>query len=223
MATVTAIDAALREQMSALADGELEPAAVQTACACWQGDAELRATWHAYHLIGDVLRSEDLAGAPARDAAFLGDLRIRLAREAIVLAPQPLAAGAERGRRGLYLEAHGGDRRRWMISSAIAAGFVAIVGTYVVMRPVGPIAAPTTLASAESVASPVTRVDDRQVAEANSGAAAARPTALAGDRLIRDARLDAYLAAHKQFAGSSVLGVPSAFLRSATVDASSGR
>ena len=38
-------------------------------------------------------------------------------------------------------------------------------------------------------------------------------------RLIRDARLERYLAAHKQFAGSSVLGVPSGFLRNAAADA----
>ncbi len=37
-------------------------------------------------------------------------------------------------------------------------------------------------------------------------------------KMIRDARLDLYLAAHKQFAGSSALGVPSTFLRSATVE-----
>ena len=36
--------------------------------------------------------------------------------------------------------------------------------------------------------------------------------------LIRDARLDQYLAAHKQFGGSSALSVPSGFLRSATYD-----
>jgi sigma-E factor negative regulatory protein RseA len=36
--------------------------------------------------------------------------------------------------------------------------------------------------------------------------------------VIRDARLDRYLAAHKQFSGSSALGLPSAFLRSATVE-----
>jgi sigma-E factor negative regulatory protein RseA len=42
-------------------------------------------------------------------------------------------------------------------------------------------------------------------------------------RLIRDAQLDRYLAAHKQFAGSSALGVPSAFLRGATVDAPASR
>ena len=39
-------------------------------------------------------------------------------------------------------------------------------------------------------------------------------------RVMRDARLDRYLAAHQQFAGASALGVPSAFLRSATTDAS---
>jgi sigma-E factor negative regulatory protein RseA len=49
---------------------------------------------------------------------------------------------------------------------------------------------------------------------------AAEPQVLAvNGQLIRDAQLDRYLAAHKQFAGSSALGVPSAFLRSATVEA----
>jgi sigma-E factor negative regulatory protein RseA len=40
---------------------------------------------------------------------------------------------------------------------------------------------------------------------------------------IRDARLERYLDAHQQFAGSSALGVPSAFLRSATTAAPSER
>jgi sigma-E factor negative regulatory protein RseA len=39
--------------------------------------------------------------------------------------------------------------------------------------------------------------------------------------MIRDAQLDRYLTAHKQFAGTSALGVPSAFLRSATLDTAS--
>ena len=38
-------------------------------CESWRGDGELREDWHAYHLIGDVLRSDDLAIAPARDEA----------------------------------------------------------------------------------------------------------------------------------------------------------
>ena len=51
-------------------------------------------------------------------------------------------------------------------------------------------------------------------------ASAASQTLVADGQLIRDARLDRYLAAHKEFAGSSALGLPSAFLRSATADAS---
>ena len=45
-------------------------------------------------------------------------------------------------------------------------------------------------------------------------------TFVASGELIRDARLDRYLAAHKQFAGSSALGVPSAYLRNATAEVS---
>jgi len=44
---------------------------------------------------------------------------------------------------------------------------------------------------------------------------------IADQKVIRDAQLDRYLVAHKQFAGSSAPGVPSAFLRSATVDSAS--
>jgi len=38
-------------------------------------------------------------------------------------------------------------------------------------------------------------------------------------KIVRDARLDRYLAAHQQFAGTSALGVPSGFLRNAVAEA----
>jgi sigma-E factor negative regulatory protein RseA len=40
----------------------------------------------------------------------------------------------------------------------------------------------------------------------------------ANGKLLRDPRLDRYLSAHQQFAGSSALGVPSGFLRNAAAD-----
>jgi sigma-E factor negative regulatory protein RseA len=40
----------------------------------------------------------------------------------------------------------------------------------------------------------------------------------ANGKLIRDPRLDRYLAAHQQFAGTSALGVPSGFLRNAAAE-----
>jgi sigma-E factor negative regulatory protein RseA len=54
--------------------------------------------------------------------------------------------------------------------------------------------------------------------QAPLAAVAEAPTAPLSGQMIRDVRLQQYLAAHKQFGGSTALGVPSGFLRSATVD-----
>jgi sigma-E factor negative regulatory protein RseA len=193
------------EEISALIDGELGPDGVARACVSWRSDARSRQTWHAYHLIGDVLRSDDLASRPARDADFLNRLRERLAEEPVVLAPAALpsapTAPAMGGRRAL---------RHWRAGAAVAAGFVAVAGVLVVMRSPAPQPAPE-LARAP-VSAPVVPV----AADAGVEQAAY----VTDGRVMRDARLDRYLAAHQQFAGASALGVPSAFLRSATADAS---
>ena len=185
MATGNGPDPAWRERLSALADGELED--VAPLCAAWRAQVEVRETWHTYHLIGDVLRSEDLAVAPARDAALLGRLRDRLAAEPTVLAPEPARATTEHD-------------RRWSMRAAMAvtAGVVAVGGIYGLMRPA---AGPTTVAAIDP---PATPAPVRAVVPAE-----AEPVVVIANgnlRLIRDARLDAYLAAHKQFPGSSALG-----------------
>ena len=190
------------EQLSALADGEIDGAAARAACGAWKSDAELRRTWHAWHLIGDVLRSEDLASSAERDQRFLLAVRQRLAVEPVVLAPAALPAAAP-GRRV------GG---RWLLPSAVAAGFTLVVGTFVLLGPTGAPAPEPTLAR---VTPPPAEVVQASVRES---AAPVQAVAVNG-RMIRDPRLEAYLAAHKQFAGTSALGVPSTFLRSATVDA----
>ena len=83
------------DELSALMDGELDASAVGRACGQWRDDEETRANWHAYHLIGDVLRSDDLVSDPAHDAAFLAAFRQRLAQEPVVLAPASLAAAPQ--------------------------------------------------------------------------------------------------------------------------------
>lgn len=190
------------EDFSALIDGELGPDGVARACASWRSDVRSRQTWHAYHLIGDVLRSDDLASHPARDADFLNRLRERLADEPVVLAPAGMpAAAAQPARRAL---------RHWRAGAAVAAGFVAVAGVLVVMR------SPEPQPAAEVARAPVSTPVMPVVAEAGDEQAAY----VTDGRVMRDARLDRYLAAHQQFAGASALGVPSAFLRSATADAS---
>ena len=214
------------ESLSALADGELDSAAAARACAAWRDDASMRSTWHAYQLIGDVLRSEDLASSSQSDAVFLASLRERLAHEPTVLAPDsaaPLEA-ADRSHEVTVGAAHGrgarGARWSWMAPSAVAAGFVLVAGALMVTRapaPASSAAAGSTLAQDTVVGAPVQMVSTPAFAASDS---AAESRALMVDgRVIRDARLDRYLAAHKQFAGSSALGVPSGFLRNAAADA----
>lgn len=217
MATVSDTESGRSEELSALVDGELHEGAVAGVCGFWRTDATSRATWHAYQLIGDVLRSEDLASDAGRDSAFLSALRLRLADEPVVLAPAPavvsLALGRPTGRR---------VRWSWMATSTVAAGFVAVAGVLVVTR--GPQPQPAQPVASLAAASPQAGAVRASLESAPASAVSVvdlRST-VANGQLVRDAGLDRYLAAHKHFAGSAALGVPSAFLRSATVD-SSGR
>jgi sigma-E factor negative regulatory protein RseA len=222
MAMDTFDGAPARQALSALADGELAGDAGEAAFRAWRSDPEARRDWHDWHLIGDVLRSEDLASDPRVDLDFCVALRARLAAEAIVLAPVDVAEPAAQP-----ASARGGARQgRWLFASAAAAGFVLVAGTFAVVRTVDrPAPVPIALADGAAAASSGT---SREPTGAVGAAAAplAEPAAppvavLADSRMIRDAQLDRYLVAHKQFAGTSALGVPSVFLRSATVDSAS--
>lgn len=180
-----------RGRLSALADGE--PDAAAEGCRLWREDADARATWHAYQLIGDVLRSEDLASSGARDAAFLAGLRQRLAAEPVPLAPAPTAHVA-----------HGLRRLGWRAPAAVAAGFVVVAGVLVLTRggfDASPVAAPAagTLAVAPSVTPTATRVVGGQLVRAGNQ--------------IRDPRLDAYLEAHQAVRGAAPVALPGGVLR----------
>ncbi len=114
-----AIPEQTRAWLSALVDGEVS--AVQPGCTSWRDDPQARQTWHAYHLIGDVMRSEELASLPTADRAFLQRLRARLADEPVVLAP---TATPVRG------------RLPWLLpAAAVVAGFVAVGSALIVLRP----------------------------------------------------------------------------------------
>lgn len=216
-------NAAARERLSTLVDGELKGAAVTQACAHWRASAESRATWHAYQLIGDVLRSDDLASDPAHDARFLDALRARLANEPVVLAPKPLESPSivDSPAAAARVAAVGGARRwRWIAPGAVAAGFVAVAGVLTLTRPgVLPERADGTRVAQAAAPASVTALAGTATLVAGSAAPAPEPQGVvATGQVIRDARLDRYLAAHKQFAGSSALGVPSAYLRNATIE-----
>lgn len=197
--------------LSSLMDGELDASAVGRTCAEWRDDAEVRAQWHAFHLIGDVLRSEDLASGGAHDAAFLAAFRSRMAQEPVVLAPTPLTASIPR--------VQPARRRAWATPAAVAAGFVAVAGVLVVTQISGGLSlpgsqSPTTLAAGSGMV-PVMKLADGPASAAGPNDL---PNVVLNRQLIRDVRLDEYLAAHKKFGGSSVPGGPSGFLRNAAAD-----
>lgn len=194
--------------LSALADGEADAEGVKRACRLWREDAQARRTWHAYHLIGDVMRSDELAEPSARDAAFLAGIRQRLVDEPPLLAPAPLQApqptqGSRPGRRSGPM---------WLMPAAVAAGFVLVAGVLVVTRtgvPGAPVGGAelsqmaTGPAALQRVASgvPVTAVGF-----------AAPATGAAPPLVIRDPRLDEYLRAHQAARGGAVVALPGAGL-----------
>ena len=173
-----------KQDLSALMDAELESDAVLRVCRGWSQDAEARATWHAYHLIGDVLRSEDLATAPACDEAFMQTLRARLVQEPVPLAPAPLMLPPPVP--VSKIAAPGRSSRWWMAPAAVAAGFVAVAGLLVVTRTFSP--------------------------DASGGAVLAkRASGTGGDgvvltagALVRNPGLDRYLEAHRSLANGVV-------------------
>jgi len=187
-----------RRWLSALADGDAD--AAENACRLWRDDPAARQAWHAYHLIGDVLRSDELARAPARDAAFLAGLRERLSAEPVVLAPDAPAPRAPR-------------RQAWLMPAAAAAGFVAVAGVLVVMRlgtPGAPVPAPV---MAGASAAGLTAV---------SSAVRSAEQPPQEPAFIRDPRLDEYLRAHQSARGGVAAASPGGTLRRVDVVAPAG-
>ena len=190
-----------KELMSALADGQARgdelARALEAACA----DRQALAAWQAYHLIGDVLRSGAQAGA-ATGPAFLDRVCARLAQEPLVprelpavAAPQPVRVAAPAANDGSF---------RWKVLAGAAS--VAAVGA-VAWSVLGgvPGAAP---AAPQLAAAPAPEQQPDATVLARSGAGL----------MLRDARLDELLAAHRQFGGASALAMPAGFLRNATFE-----
>jgi len=169
---------AKRQSLSALMDGEASAADAAALCAQWRGDEQVRERWAAYHLIGDVLRSEDLALPPERNEAFLQSFRQRLAAEPVLLAPRPSAVARP-------------HRMGWQVATAAAAaGFVLVAGVMVMSRP-----------GADSSAATLARDNTPELT-------------LASVRVVRDAQLDRYLAAHRRVSNGAAVGMPGAVVRS---------
>ena len=204
-----------RERLSALADGELEGAELADALA-YAGRDEAMADWQLYHLVGDVLRSSELA-QPV-DTGFMNRLRTELAKEPLPVRVQEpvqvavVAPAAEAAATAAVF--------RWTMAAGCAArAAVAAIGWSSLSSLQGGMPGQGPAGAQLAQQSPELR-------QANTPAISASPTAPVvavadadGQQvMIRDPRLDELLAAHKQFGSTSALQMPAGFLRNATFE-----
>lgn len=208
------------ELISALADGQLEGEALDQALDGACGDPDAQATWQAYHVIGDVLRSAELAPG-ASSERFLAALQARLAQEPAPhaepaappqrpLAASPVVANPARG------AANDGAYRWKLVAGLASVAAVAAVGWSVLGGGAGD-ADGARLARAGVVSGGPAAQALAQVPAGSGQALVVR--ASAGQAMIRDPRLDELLAAHRQRGSESALQMPAGFLRNATFEA----
>jgi sigma-E factor negative regulatory protein RseA len=179
------------ERLSAFVDGELFGEEHLNLNAFLSGlNSEDRTAWSSYHLIGDALRSDDLAVSPAASSAFLSGFAARLDSEPHVLAPAAMPVA----RRLLAL------RRRVVPAFAVAAAAATL--TWIVVPQLQGVPGGSGAAQFASVQSHGDSL--QRVAMASVPSATVQPVAQDAN-IIRDASLDQYLEAHQQFAQQPVM------------------
>jgi sigma-E factor negative regulatory protein RseA len=192
-------DMTTHELVSALADGQLRGEEFACALQRVEDDAEARARWHAYHLVGDVLRADELARTGGQDAAFVARLRLRLQQEQTpdlsVGALEPVASAADEvvaaGTHPVADAAANDASRRWKLVAGVASLAAVVAVGWQMAAFYG---------------------------AADGGAQLAQAGAPGQQVMLRDPRLDQLLAAHQQFGGTSALQMPAGFLRNATYE-----
>ncbi|KJJ99234.1 anti-sigma factor [Burkholderiaceae bacterium 26] len=181
-------EAEFAQRISALMDGEVAAHEVSSAVELAK-DGEGAAHWREYQLIGDVLRSEDLLNTRSSED-FLSRFSAKLDAEPHLLVPA-VAQRAKTQERHRFLVSPTWVRRI-MPTTAVAAA-VAAVSWVVVPQLRGP--------ADGAEGSPAL------VAKATQATGAQALTVAATDNtpMIRDARLDEYLSAHRQSATNGMV------------------
>jgi sigma-E factor negative regulatory protein RseA len=201
---------ARREQLSALADGELAGEELVQALE-YAAQAEGESTWQLYHLVGDVLRSPDLAKPPAPD--FLARLRLELAKETPAGRPDFRQQMTEVVAAPMVESANASVFRWKMVAGVASLAAVAAIGW-------------TSLGALQGSGGATGGAAQLALSAEPSPGSAGSPVVAVADAegqqvMIRDPRLDELLAAHKQFGSTSALQMPAGFLRNATFEAPS--
>ncbi len=218
----------LAERISALVDGEHESGFAGSVA---RDDGAAR-RWARYQNIGDMLRSPELAPT-ARDEAFMTRMRLSLAAEPVVLAPQSQAAlGARIDERKVLAGAvnAGGARALPLRAIGMAGGVAALAAIAMSWSSFMPTrSAPGGLELSQQTPNAVARVSAAlPVSDKRESPVPADPALVvvqtANGAVIRNARLDQYFAAHggvrsgNGLGGGASMAAPAAFVRGASID-----
>ncbi len=186
------------EHVSDLVDGQSQDGEIGQAFDALLSDSEAMQTWHAYHVIGDVLRSSELAPSNC-DHAFLERLERKLANEPA----RPVDVGSSRIPINSNLPSANASVFRWKMLAGVAGfALVGVVGSNLWTQ--------TSLRGDAQIA------EQGVVVPRSAGALVAADTT--AGTMLRDARLDELMAAHRQLGGHSVLQVPAGLLHNATYE-----
>ena len=193
-----------RELISALADGQLEGEAFARGVELAASDPAARAAWQTYHLIGDVLRSGELAVGSMRPD-LLERLRHRLRDEQVPVAPLVVSQVPARD---LRREPANDASFRWKLVAGLAsvAAVGALAWSLVGGLPGNPEAARLATAPAPAPA---------------TAPAGTVLTTSQGGVMIRSPQLDELLNAHRQLGAATTLQMSGGFVRNATFEGAS--
>lgn len=191
----------IHEQISALADGEVEEGRIESAFAALRTQ-EGRDAWQDYHQIGDVLRSDDMAFSMSSD--FAAKLMRRLDDEpAIVAAPRRQQAGRTHVP---VSEASARFGMRRFVFPGVAAAIMATLTILVAQQWIG---------TGKDMSSSMVAASGQSSMNATTGASAGGMASVQQERnLMRDPGIDEYLLAHQRFSPS--LYSTAQYARSAT-------
>lgn len=198
-----------REKISTLVDGQLTGRDFDLTLS-QMADDEARESWRVYHLIGDVMRSPELA-AHGRGADFMIRLRTRLAAEGrdSRAVEEPATERAPDLRRS----AANDQVFRWKLVAGAAS--MAAVGVLSWGLLAGPGVQPKAGVELASLTAPVSEPVNARAVAVDTGLSPA-----GGAAMLRDPELDQLLAAHRQVAGDAAFGQMAGFLHNTTLERS---
>jgi len=217
------------ERISALVDGQLQGDEFVQALDDLASSPEARSRWDTFHLLGDVMRSGEQQVRP-HDADFVHRLRQRLVLETIEIIAVP-AVGIRAGgqKHSKIVSANEGSWRRVAGFASVAlAGVLAwqalhwanSVDSSATPQLAQQNAVPSLQAASSAVLADVRPAAVGQPLIRSDGSSALALTSEV-PVMIRDPKLDALLAAHRQFGGTSALQMPAGFLQRATFEVGS--